>query len=553
MFALKPRFCFTTDNLRAWFGQRLRHDPAPTTAEEAEAWLAALPAHDDYAALREITAALASLADAKALTWPNRAAVARVIGRAAAPLAAKLCADYLALLRGQATQEARLWLALTGYWRCVEQVYGSLISELHEREPGAGSEWVELVERALTALSEQAKLARMRYCAVDTRIWRELGRLFALVETVQAGVPGSVMQVWARLFMREMASPQNLLPREIEIVDLLAGRYAAQFVCQRHVSPEAGYYFDLVAGQAPSRRIPSGQLTEHSRFFGAGESYRAAELDAHTLELQGALDAFPALASFTPDEAGQMLRHVARLWSPTPPARGQDRSEVLSRVMFVFDLNEIRRNVAKGDSIAREKAPGNWEGLEQADLKRYGFVTERTRQRLAEADGVMPAKENAFMESWVVRDESGGGFGADVPSHAGDWLCTGKLIGFKREGGEQWGVGVIRRVERDSRKFSRVGIQILSEQPRTVRLRPIPAAQLAGWDKQGEAPSYEYRNGILLSLPQGREIGVLLLPFGSYEQEKYFEWVHGASCDLLAVTTLAMRAEEFDLLMFQIA
>ncbi|MBI5753106.1 MAG: hypothetical protein HZA59_13340 [Hydrogenophilales bacterium] len=550
MFAFKPSFFPNPDSLRDWFGQRLRRDPAPASGEEAEAWLAGLPAHDAYAALHAIAAMLESLAVAKALPWSDRAAAMHVLDCAAAPFAAKLSADYLALLRGQATQEERLWRALADYWCSVEQVYASLVSEW--REAGASSECAVLIERALAALSEQAKLARMRYCAVDARIWRELGRLYALAETAQAGVPEPVMQAWARLFLREMASPQNLLPREIEIVDCLAMRYAALFVCQRKASPEAGYFFDLTAGQAPSRRVPSGRLTGDSRFFGAGEGYRQAESDARTLELQGALDAFPALANFAPDEIVRMLHHVARHWSPAPPARGQDRSEVLSRVMIVFDLNEIRRKVAKGDSIAMPKAPGNREGLEQADLQRYGFVTERTRQRLAEADEPMPPKEDALTESWVVRDESGGGLGAEVPSPAGDWLCAGKLIGFKREGGEHWGVGVIRRVELEPRKHGRVGIQILSEQPRAVRLRPLDAAQLAGWDKLTDAPSYEYRNGILLSLPQGRDIGVLLLPYGTYDQERHFEWVHGAACDLMAVTSHAMHADEFDLLMFRL-
>ena len=96
------------------------------TVEEAETWCAELPVHDAYAALGAIAAMLDSLTGAKNLPGSNRVAVARVLDRAAAPFAAKLYADYLTLLRGQATQEARLWLALTGYWRSVEQVYASL-------------------------------------------------------------------------------------------------------------------------------------------------------------------------------------------------------------------------------------------------------------------------------------------------------------------------------------------------------------------------------------------------------------------------------------------
>lgn len=544
MFAEKSLFSLTSDSLRDWFGFRV---PPACPADEAEvtARLAELPAHDAYAALHDITAMLDAFAVAKAA--PNREALVRQADAATAAFVVKLNADYLALLRGQASQEARLWQALNTYWLSVERAYVSLLGA---SDPHASEVDAALIARAITALSEQAKLARVRYCAIDPRIWRELGRLLALAEKAAPGGSELVMQAWARVFLREIASPQNLLPREIEIVDRLAHHYATCLVHRHQASSEAGYHFDLGTNQAPLRHVFSERFTAHSRFFGAGESYHYAELAVQRIEQSGGAADLP-IVEFMQDEVLRMLRHVARHWSPTPPVRGEGRSEVLSRVLIVYDLNEIRRKIAKGDSQALAQGLGECRNLEQADINRYGFVTERSRQRCMAEEQVRDA---ALTENWLVQDESGVGFGAEVPSHAADWLCAGKLVGFKREGAQQWGVGVIRRVEHNARALCRVGIQVLSEQPRAMRLRVLSAAQKAAWDKLDEAPSYEYRNAILLAAARGQEPGMLLLPAaGGDQQAPYFEWLHGEVSDLLTMTKPVMHASEFDLLMFRFA
>lgn len=491
------------------------HAPSSMNGEQAGAG-----SRDTHAALLEIESILVALGEARGLALASRLAVVNAITLGAEPLTARLHADYLAQRRGQAAEEARLWNALTAYWRSVEKAHASLAEELFDK--GQNAACAQAIDRALGALSAQAKLARLRYWAVEAHIWRESGRMLALADAVHAVAP--VMPTWARFFLREMASPQNLLPREIELVDLLAQRYAARFVVQAHAFPEAACCFDLTAGKAPSRRFDADHPAGDRRFFSAGESYRDAESDALAIEQAGNLAAFPDLAAFTPDEVLRMLRHVTRHWSPDPPARAQDRSDVLSRVLIAFDPDEIRRNVANGDtSVAPSKPP-------------------------------KPATATAWLtESWVVCDESSGGFGAEVPMQARDWLCAGKLIGFKREGGDDWGVGVIRRIELDQHRNGRVGIQILSEKPRVASVRPLSATQFAEWDALRSTSGDEYGPGLLLSIPQGRDTGMLLLPHGAAGEAPFFEWVRGTSRELIAVTKQAMRTDEYDLLMIRLA
>lgn len=473
-----------------------------------------------HAALLEIESILAALGEARGLALSSRLAVVNALTLGAGPQTARLHADYLAQRRGQAAEEARLWNALTIYWRSVEKAHASLAEELLDQ--GQNAACAQAVDRALGALSAQAKLARLRYWAVEAHIWRETGRLLALADAAHA--VAAAMPSWARFFLREMASPQNLLPREIELVDLLAQRYAARFVVQPCAFPGAACCFDLVAGSAPSRRFDADRPAGDRRFFGAGESYRDAESDALAVEQAGNLAAFPEWSAFTPDEVMRMLRHVARHWSPDPPARTQDRSEILSRVLIVFDPDEIRRNVANGGASVAPPKPAK------------------------------PAPATARLtESWVVCDESSGGFGAEVPIRERDWLCAGKLIGFKREGGDDWGVGVIRRIELDQYCNGRVGIQILSEKPCAARVRPLSATQFAEWDALRSPSGSEYGPGLLLSIPQGRDTGMLLLPHGAAGEAPFFEWARGASSALIAVTKQAVRTHEYDLLMIRLA
>ena len=74
-------------------------------------------------------------------------------------------------------------------------------------------------------------------------------------------------------------------------------------------------------------------------------------------------------------------------------------------------------------------------------------------------------------ESWVVENVSAGGFGAVVPQAKSDWLKVGTLLAMQPDGGSNWVVGVIRRVNRITQQEARVGIETLSRSPRVARFR----------------------------------------------------------------------------------
>jgi hypothetical protein len=64
---------------------------------------------------------------------------------------------------------------------------------------------------------------------------------------------------------------------------------------------------------------------------------------------------------------------------------------------------------------------------------------------------------------------SAGGLGAIVPQVKGDWLHVGALLAMQPDGGANWVVGVVRRLNRITGQEARVGIQTLSRAPSVAR------------------------------------------------------------------------------------
>jgi hypothetical protein len=151
--------------------------------------------------------------------------------------------------------------------------------------------------------------------------------------------------------------------------------------------------------------------------------------------IEGTRELPPSLGAATqdPEVALDVLRHLATLWSPEPPERKSARHSVKSRLAIAHGL--------------------------------AGAL-----QAVTEAGASLDFDQRAT-ESWVVENVSAGGFGAIVPQVKTDWLRVGVLLAMQPDGGNNWVVGAIRRVNRTSAQEARVGIETLSRAPKAVKFR----------------------------------------------------------------------------------
>jgi hypothetical protein len=167
------------------------------------------------------------------------------------------------------------------------------------------------------------------------------------------------------------------------------------------------------------------------RFVGAGASLPSLEKLAQRIEGSGQVPS--GVLSGATDHAETVLdvaRHLLLYWSPAAPERKHKRHSVKSRLSIVHGFaslaGALHGSTAWADSAAQP-------------------------------------------ESWIVENVSAGGFGAVVPQANGDWLKLGALVAMQPDGGNNWVVGMVRRVTRISAQEARVGIETLSRAPEVVR------------------------------------------------------------------------------------
>lgn len=368
------------------------------------------------------------------------------IDEAAQPCIRALSREYLAAGRPSRAQETHMWSGIHDYWRQSGNAFARCVDAFLQNTKGAESArkvLPMLLCRALRSLAQQLKWMHVRYGPVDLSVWGVFNSVYAYAElrglagTAAEIYPGELVattptQEFLRALMFSTCSPDSLLPPEAEFAEQVIGKLAASFTLASQAGAELPYWTDISQAMTPLRIAHAPHPSPGLRFVGAGAA----------LEMLGTLIRKIEVTDQIPPEAGlsvtrdtglalQVLRHLATVWSPTPPERRHARHNVKSRLAVA-----------------------------------HGF------------DGVLNALGAAALsldidptgtEHWVVENVSAGGFGAVVPQLKGDWLKIGALIAMQPEGGSNWVVGVVRRLSKTEDRQTRVGIETLSKAPFAAR------------------------------------------------------------------------------------
>jgi hypothetical protein len=146
--------------------------------------------------------------------------------------------------------------------------------------------------------------------------------------------------------------------------------------------------------------------------------------------------------------------------------------------------------------------------------------------------------DDSTIESWIVENVSAGGFGAAIPQIKGEWLRIGALVGLQPEGGENWLIGVIRRLNRESAQQGNVGVQTLARHGRVLELHP----------EGGRVPDRDAALGVLLDPPAqgaGSEVELLLRP-GTVVSGQNLQYEEVGSTFLLLPSGVVEAGEDYD-------
>jgi hypothetical protein len=482
-------------------------------AKELKRVLDALPASDAFKAVDELMHWVESVAAAEGFKPEARIGVLFALDEAAQPLVRKLAKEYFAATRPSRFQENRIWTAIHGYWKQAGYGYARAVDLFVQGRKGAEAAKAQLpvlLVRTLRSFAQQIKWMHLRYGPIDLASWGVFNSVYAYAETRQlaqakaVAYPGargeSTPQLeFLRALMFSASGPDGLLPAEVELADTLIGELAPRFQLANAPAPELVCWIDLGKAMSPARLSRAPQPAPGLRCFGAGPALAFVEELAERVHTGGKLPAELNLGgSYEQDVILETLRHLALCWAPKSPERKTQRHPVKTRLAVTHGYDSVVAVLGGSDSL---------------DFN------------------------NQSAESWIVENVSAGGFGAVVPQLKGDWLRVGALLALQPQGGANWVLGIVRRVNKLGPAQARVGIETLSKAP-TV-------SQFAISGVKGSAhPGVLFKNG------DASEARIVLKP-GVFAPAMNLEASSGDKQHVFLPQAVAERGEDYEIARFR--
>jgi hypothetical protein len=338
----------------------------------------------------------------------------------------------------------------------------------------------------------------MLHMPVTGGIWERIHRRYGLAE--QAGVativqpvfegnrhPSCVRQEYIRCLLLELAHPDGMTGREVELAFRVTGRVASAARLERTRS-DSTVFAVVPAGDGrpmPAKRLESG-LASTAFYLDTTLCLPKLRVGLER-DMDRPRNEPDTLYSgeYTIGERFAMLNRLLELWGMDPPQRRQRRVSMASpaRVISGFD-NVANVLPAYAPDTVPDKA---------IDLQFKIDDTSQTlsRAKIRAASRVGPGR---------VVDASNGGLQLALKPHDAKWAALGALCAVCIEPGKDWVVGVVRRLWSIEGEM-RVGVQVLSLLPRVVALATETLKQGSVWEeamKHEATYSDRYKKAIIL-------------------------------------------------------
>jgi hypothetical protein len=420
------------------------------------------------------------------------------------------------------------------------------------------SRWVvenqaRLFVRSMRWLGRRLALAHMLRLPHTFSIWeqlhrrQELARLRGLERSTLPAFEGvkyntSVNREYLRALLLELAAPDSIRPRNVELIYRIAARIATAAKLEDAPNSETGFAV-IPAGDArpiPLDRLKPGAASPiYISTANCLPRLRAAlerdmgrdQSDEDTLYGRG----------FTLRERSAMLTRLLDYWGLNPPQRRAPRVPLALAARIV---NGFEKVVGVVPPMGGER-----DGDAAAARKALHLKLDETTRSLKRSK-----VKGARVGLARVVDASAGGLGLGIRSADATWAEHGALVAVLLEPGKEWFVGVLRRIFSVDEEL-RLGIQILAAKPKKVMLRAPSVREDSPWE---EATRVEkrfkevFRQGIVLeaqSLPLAA--GEMLLPPGLASRGDQFNVPMADKQQRLHISRLHVDNEHFQRVLFE--
>ncbi|HXR59580.1 MAG TPA: hypothetical protein VN747_09725 [Burkholderiales bacterium] len=471
------------------------------TEEEAKKLIGLLPDNDPGHALAELTQWTASLNATSEFTPGRRARILQLLDDASRVLWRELGQQYLAPAGAPIEAMDGDAAILRAMADSASEFANGLAIVLDTGEEGSklvAENYALLSGRTLRWLGRRLALTYMLQGAHATAIWERLHRRFRLA--VARGVVrdmfpahrgahynSSTQIEYVRALLLELAHPDALRPRDIELVYRIAARAAPAVRLETERSDEANFAVVALADGRPNKAALLKKKAEAPWYIATANCLqRLRGLLERDLGRDPAEEDTLFGRGFTIRERNAMVKRVLEHWGLDPPVRRAQRVPMAApaRVLGGFE------NVVTVIPALDKGTPGD-AAAARRELQLKLDQTSKTLSRAKLRAGRVGAAR--------VIDASAGGLGVAIKRADAPWASHGALLAIKIEPGNDWFLGVLRRIFSIEDEL-RLGVQILAARPHVVALRTETVKRDEVWEEamRFEATFKEhYQRGIL--------------------------------------------------------
>jgi hypothetical protein len=341
-------------------------------------------------------------------------------------------------------QANRIWTSAGEYLVQLAEAYQLCLAAFEADASGAAAlrtQVVRILGRAIRLRAAALKWDCLRYTSHFGN-WAEVYRLYQLAEMrgrvhekvllYRGGRLSTVEAEFMQALMLAAASPQALVPEQIEAAERIIASLAGHLTLSNADRGKRPYFFDPASGTPPARELPGIRPPFTARRFGPGgaeaelrqlvRNAQAGALTGSEFGLQGVSEAMLRTT----------LQHLVRYWCELPADRRHVRRRLATCATVVHGFEEVAANV------------GNM-------LVEYPFVSDQ--------------------EVWLVENAADGGVGALVKSPHGTWVNVGALFAYRYPDSATWNAGIVRHMSEEADQMLCVGVEVVAQGGVAVSVR----------------------------------------------------------------------------------
>lgn len=540
------------------FGREPLPDHPMSDVAEAKKLLALLPEDDPDTALADLTHWAATMNATESFTPGRRAQVLMELDTAARPLWRAQSARYLR--PGGKLSEGRdgdpgLLRALNDCAAEIANGYAIALDAAAEDSAWMKKNRPLVALRNLRWLNRRLAISHMLQLAAAAAIWERLHRLHAIAEEAKYArtalpVPGnetkssSVRAEYAHALLLELAAPDGLRGREVELAFRIAQRVAATVQIEASASPEATFAVVPMGDERPLqvRRLGKGAMPGLLYINTANTLPRLRAALERDRGRDPAEEDTQFGNEYTLRERDAILNRLLEHWGPNPPQRRLKRVAMATPVRMMAGFEAVLGVVPP---LEKSRVPDADVSRRELQLK-LDATSKSIKATQVKAARQSPAR---------LVDASAGGLGIAVRRADAPWANLGTLVAVLIEPGKDWILAVLRRVYSVDDEL-RLGLQLLAAKPRLIVLRADPhAGSSNAWE---EATMFEdsfkehFRSAILLE-PQPTPLAAadLLLAPKTATRGSQFDLQLARGAQRLAITRLHVDNEHFQRAAFE--